>query len=92
MYLLYKREKNKTYWKLKRKRERKKLKSYTQIMLIFENIQTRNYLHTQIKYNIYIYIHTHNNTTRTCLHYHSLHNNDTLISKLYTMGGHFAYC
>ena len=27
-------------------------------MLIFENIQTRNYLHTQIKYNIYIYTHT----------------------------------
>ena len=48
MYLLYKTRKNKTYGILKRKKERKKLKikikSYIQIMLIFENIQTRNYL------------------------------------------------
>ena len=52
MYLLYKREKNKTYGKLKRKKEKRKkkiIKWYIQIMLIFENIQTRNYLHTQIK-------------------------------------------
>ena len=55
MYLLYKTRKNKTYGILKRKKERKekklkiKIKSYIQIMLIFENIQTRNYLHTQIK-------------------------------------------
>ena len=55
------RKKIKTYGKLKRKKDKKKkkLKSYIQIMLIFENIQTRNYLHTQIKiYIIYIYIHT----------------------------------
>ena len=51
MYLLYKTRKNKTYAMLKRKKKTKtkKIKSYIQIMLIFENIQTRNYLHTQIK-------------------------------------------
>ena len=68
MYQLYKTRK-KNYGKLKKKERKKKSlkKSYIQIMLIFENIQTSYYLHTQK----YICIYIHNNTTRTCLHYHS---------------------